>query len=176
VQKGVIMCGFKKRKEFIEELCTDTWMELYRYIYYKVQNREEAQDITQESYVKAITYLMNNDLTVHRIDSYLKCIALNIIRDRWRKKKKNGFSVNIDEANEELLATEDFTDYLAEQDEVEKALEVLTKDQQMVISLRIIKGFSVEETARLMNKKKGTVRVLQFRALKQLEKLLARGD
>jgi RNA polymerase sigma-70 factor (ECF subfamily) len=38
--------------------------------------------------------------------------------------------------------------------------------------LRILKGYSVAETAKLMNKKDGTIRVLQFRAVKALAKLL----
>lgn len=166
------MGEFMNRNEFIEKLCTDTWMELYRYIYYKVQNREEAQDITQETYAKAITYLMNNDITVRETGSYLRTIALNIIRDQWRSKKRKGSSINIDDVSEEILMTEDFTDSVASKDEVTKAMELLTKEQQTVIHLRIIKGYSVADTAQLMNKKKATVRVLQFRALKELEKIM----
>ncbi|WP_243120828.1 hypothetical protein [Pelotomaculum sp. FP] len=36
----------------IEQICLATWEPLYRFIYFKVQNREEAEDITQETYVK----------------------------------------------------------------------------------------------------------------------------
>ena len=168
------MCGLKDRDEFIRQLCTDTWMELYRFIYVRVQNREEAQDITQETYVKAINHLMNNDLAVYRINSYLKSIALNIIRDGWRQKKRKGASINIDDINDELLASEDFSEYIADKDELEKALEQLTSQQQTVIRLRIIEGLSVEETARLMKKKKTAIRVMQHRALKELERILKR--
>lgn len=38
----------------IKEICSSTWEYLYRFIYYKVQNRQETGDITQETYVKAI--------------------------------------------------------------------------------------------------------------------------
>ncbi len=31
----------------VEDICEQTWESLYRYVYYKVQNREEAEDITQ---------------------------------------------------------------------------------------------------------------------------------
>ena len=41
-------------KKWIEKLCMDTWRETYRFIYYKVGNREEAEDITQETYAKAM--------------------------------------------------------------------------------------------------------------------------
>jgi RNA polymerase sigma-70 factor, ECF subfamily len=58
------MPDFKSRQQpnerssnFIEDICTDTWEPVYRFIYYKVQNREEAEDTTQETYVKAIASL-----------------------------------------------------------------------------------------------------------------------
>lgn len=165
----------KHRSELIENLCMDTWKDLYRYIYYKVQNREEAQDITQETYAKAIAYLMNNEITVRDSGSYLKAIALNIIRDQWRNKKRKKSIINIDDIKQEELITEDFTDSLVSEDEVTKAIERLSKEQQTVITLRIIKGYSVADTALLMNKNKSTVRVLQFRALKQLEKIMDSG-
>ena len=56
---------YKKAKEgdlkAIENICVVTWEPLYRFIYYKVQNREEAEDITQETYVKTLTYLQKNN-------------------------------------------------------------------------------------------------------------------
>lgn len=52
---------YEKAKEgdrkAIEKLCLATWESLYRFIYYKVQNREEAEDITQETYVKTLNSL-----------------------------------------------------------------------------------------------------------------------
>ena len=53
------MTGSKKSKAYkqddkksIEEICSQTWESLYRYVYFRVQNRQEAEDITQEAYVK----------------------------------------------------------------------------------------------------------------------------
>jgi len=39
----------------IEDICSLTWETVYRFVYYKVQNRQEAEDITQETYVKALS-------------------------------------------------------------------------------------------------------------------------
>ena len=47
----------QNNREMIEKLCGDTWRELYGFIYYKVQNREEAEDITQETYAKGNIFL-----------------------------------------------------------------------------------------------------------------------
>ncbi len=158
-------------REMIERLCADTWRELYRFIYYKVQNREEAEDITQETYVKAISFLNRNDVTILECLKYLKFIAMNVIRDQWRAKKRRS-SINIEDVKPEEISLEDFADSLTEKNRLEEAMNRLTKEQHTVIELRIIKGYTVAETAKLMQKKEGAVRVLQLRGVKALAKLL----
>ena len=158
-------------REMIERLCADTWRELYRFIYYKVQNREEAEDITQETYVKAISFLNRNDVAILECLKYLKFIAMNVIRDQWRAKKRRS-SINIEDVKPEEISLEDFADSLTEKNRLEEAMNRLTKEQHTVIELRIIKGYTVAETAKLMQKKEGAVRVLQLRGVKALAKLL----
>jgi RNA polymerase sigma-70 factor (ECF subfamily) len=166
----------RKRSKFIEKICQNTWKELYRYIYYRVQNREEAEDITQETYERALNFFLKEEKEVVQYDSYLKTISLNIIRDRWRKKQRGHSSVTIEDINPEEMATEDFSDSVANQAVLQKAMKCLTDDQQLVIRLRIIEGYSAAETAGRMNKKEGTVRVLQYRAIKALAEILENMD
>lgn len=166
------MGNIQSSKEFIEKICAETWKDLYRFIYYKVQNREEAEDITQETYARAISYLNKNEVKILEYSSYLKTISMNIIRDQWRGKKRKGSSVNLDDINPEEAAAEDFSDLVNDRAEIEAALEQLTQEQKMVITLRILEGYSVAETARLMKKKEGTIRVLQFRAIKALAHIM----
>ena len=102
----------------IEELCDATWEPLYRFIYFKVQNREEAEDIIQEE-----------------------------------------------------IAIEDAIEDMAKRQVIENALKLLDEDQRTVIDLRILKGYSVADTAKLMNKKEDNIRVLQYRALQNIRKI-----
>ncbi|MBL4937871.1 hypothetical protein JK636_19365 [Clostridium sp. YIM B02515] len=44
----------------METLSSSTWETLYHFVYFKVQNREKAGDITQETYIKAISYIKKN--------------------------------------------------------------------------------------------------------------------
>lgn len=162
----------KEHSDFIETICARTWEELYRFIYHKVQNREEAQDITQETYVRAIAYLEKNKNQIINYGSYLRTIAINIIRDQWRKKNRWGNSINIEEVNPEKLKEEDFADAVNSQSVIEEALRQLTPEQQEVITLRIIKGYSASEAARIMGRKEGTIRVMQYRALQKMAELL----
>lgn len=158
--------------ESIEEICTATWETVYRFIYYKVQNREEAEDITQETYLKAISYIQRGNINPDKYVGFLKTVALNVLRDLWRKKKRRGKNVNIESINPLENAMDDPTDARLERMVIENSLLELNEDQRNVIELRIIKGYSVADTAKIMNKNEVTVRVMQHRALQNLTKIL----
>ncbi|HOL92178.1 MAG TPA: sigma-70 family RNA polymerase sigma factor [Clostridiales bacterium] len=93
---------------------------------------------------------------------------MNIIRDRWRKKKTRGTSIDIDSIAQTKVLSDDITDIANRHLLIRRSLEKLNEDQRKVIELRIIEGYSVSETAGLMGIKAGNVRVLQYRALKNL--------
>lgn len=156
----------------IEEICTSTWEAVYRYIYYKVQNREEAEDITQETYVKAIAYLQKGQINPDKYIGFLKTVALNVLRDLWRKKKRRGHTVDIDLYHPIAPDTPDPSEASTQRMLIENALIQLTPEQRTVIELRILKGYSVAETAKIMNKKDVTIRVMQHRALQALAAIL----
>ncbi|MBO0962673.1 sigma-70 family RNA polymerase sigma factor [Neobacillus sp. MM2021_6] len=159
----------------IEEICHATWEPVYRYIYYKVQNREEAEDITQETFVKALSYLNRGNVHPDKYIGFLKTVALNVLRDLWRKKKRRGPTVDIDVFQPVENAVPDLSEESTQRMIIENALIQLNKlneEQRTVIELRIIKGFSTAETARIMNKKEVTIRVMQHRALQALANIL----
>jgi RNA polymerase sigma-70 factor (ECF subfamily) len=160
----------------IEEICSSTWEPLYRFIYFKVQNRQEAEEITQETYVKALTHFKKNSINIDKYIGYLKIISLNVLRDKWRKSKRQGNVIDIEAINPEEAAVEDDTEASAQRELIQSALNALNEEQRTVVELRIIKGYSAAETAKIMNKKEGTVRVLQYRALKTLAETLKKND
>ncbi|MFZ5967170.1 MAG: RNA polymerase sigma factor [Bacillota bacterium] len=156
----------------IEEICGATWESLYRFIYYKVQNREEAEDITQETYFKAISYMQKSNIKIDQYIAFLKTVSLNVLRDKWRKNKRQGTNINLEAINPKDTALEDPTEMVAQRDYIQNALKLLNEEQRTVIELRIIEGYSVADTAKIINKKENYVRVLQYRALQNLTKIL----
>lgn len=157
-------------KKSIEELCSTTWKPLYRFIYHKVQNKEEAEDILQESYVKAIKYMKKNHIDMDKSMAFLKTVSLNVLRDRWRKNKREGISFDLDNTTPKEVAIGDSTDEIISREVIENALMLLNEDQRRVIELRILKGYSVADAAKVMNKDEVNIRVLQYRALQNLRK------
>lgn len=158
----------EKTNPGVEEICEATWREIYGFIYYKVQNKEEAEDITQEAYAKTLAYLKREHRPIESYIGFLKRVSLNIMKDRWRGQKRYGNNLDIDYIDPEEYSTEDFSNTMANRYFIEDALNSLTKDYRTVIELRIIKGYSVAQAAKIMGKKEGTIRVMQHRALKEL--------
>ncbi|MGI6554845.1 MAG: RNA polymerase sigma factor [Bacillota bacterium] len=156
----------------IGNICRDTWEPLYRFIYFKVQNREEAEDITQETYVKTLTYLREHQTSPDNFLGFMKTVALNVLRDRWRQKKRRGIPVNFEAINPKEAAIQDHQKAVAQRIQLEKALTKLSADRRAILDLRIIKGYSVAETAKLLGKTEAAVRTAQYRALQALARLL----
>ncbi|MEA4926895.1 MAG: sigma-70 family RNA polymerase sigma factor [Syntrophomonadaceae bacterium] len=156
----------------IEQLCSNYWEPLYRYIYFKVQNREEAEDITQETFVKTLAYWPEHEISRNNLPGFLKTVSQNIICDRWRQKKRRGASINWEDLNLKENRTGDEQTQITQRLQIESALAQLKPDQQRIIELRIIQGYSVAETARLTGKTEAAVRVSQYRALQFLARIL----
>jgi RNA polymerase sigma-70 factor (ECF subfamily) len=156
----------------IEQLCLATWEPLYRFVYFKVQNREETEDITQETYLKTLTYWRDHPGFPDNILGFMKTIALNIIRDRWRQKKRRGIPVSFLEINPGETAAADQQNAIAQRLLVESALAKLSEDHRIILDLRIVKGYSAAETAKQVGKTEAAVRTAQHRALQALAALL----
>ena len=83
------------KQQNLQNWCKDSWTVVYRYVYGFVQNREEAEDITQETYTHTLRKLSSPEDLPNK--SYLKTVALNIIRDRWRRLKVRGKQVPLED-------------------------------------------------------------------------------
>ena len=75
----------------VEDICEQTWEPLYRFIYYKVQNREEAEDITQETYTRSLSWPGFDRIRPGRYMAFFRTVAMNIIRTAARKSQGNEY-------------------------------------------------------------------------------------
>ncbi|RKO62674.1 RNA polymerase sigma factor [Caldibacillus debilis] len=94
------------------------------------------------------------------------------MRDQWRKQKLRGKNIGIDAINPSEAAVADSSERSAQRLVIEQALDQLKKEERMVVELRILKGYSVAETAEILNKQEGNIRVIQHRALQKLAEIL----
>ncbi len=143
-----------------------TWNQLYRFVYARVQNREEAEDLTQETYSKLLARGESGPPT----PQYLYTTVLNLIRDRWRRKQTRGATVPLDEAL--LVRAGHEEDAAVSRAWVRSLMDRLPADYRTVLELRIVQGYSRTEVARRMGKSETVVRGLQYRALQALREMM----
>ena len=153
------------REEAMQNWCRQTWPKLYAYIYRRVQNRQEAEDLTQESYLRIFAHFNGEHGQEPPTCGYMRTVALNLIRDRWRRNQTRGTQLPFEES---MLLEEREADRLVDRNWLECCLSELPDDYRQVLQLRIVEGYSRAETARRMKRTEASVRALQFRAVRAL--------
>lgn len=135
---------------------------LWAYLLRVSGRRDVADDLLQESYCRFLSAdLPEMDAAESR--SYLYKIATNLLHDRWRRK----------EATETVLtAAQSHEDDPETRTDVRRALEQLKPRERQLLWLAHVEGFDHREIARLMGLKVASVRVLLFRARRELAGVL----
>ncbi len=154
---------------------------IYRYVYFKVGQTGDAEDITSQTFLKAWDAIGDYEWRDHPFGAWLFRIAHNLVVDYHRARRE---TVPLDDASPQLesrasrdtLRPEGVLAGIIASDRVRKAIARLTEEQQQVLVLRFYEGLSTGETALLMGKRSGAVRGLQFRALSALRELLDRQE
>ena len=141
---------------------------IFRYLLVHLDNRLDAEDLTEDVFLRAWKALSQFRPQGIPFSAFLFRIARNALIDFYRRSAREKQLVSLDEADEgqELAVTlGDDPSGQVERRELVSALRSLKAEYRMVIGLRFFSGLSPEETAKVMNRSVGAVRVLQFRAL-----------
>ena len=145
---------------------------LYRFVALKVGRREDAEDITHQTFLRAWQRVGQYEGRGYPFSSWLYRIARNQIVDFYRARREHADLEDV----ESLLVVEDDPagrlDTKADVARVRAALLELRADYQDVIILRFIEERSLEEAATALNRSVGATKVLQHRALRHLRALL----
>lgn len=145
--------------------------EIYRYVYFRAaRNRTDAEDLTQMVFMRAWKTIMKNSTDNYHFRSLAYTIARNLTIDQWRTKKDE---ISLEDVEEERLS-HSFTDpeqnaLRSEQmDGLQMAISRLDPIMQDVIICRFANQLSHAETAKILGISEGHVRVIQYRALKEI--------
>jgi len=145
---------------------------IYRFIYFKVGNREEAEDITSEVFLKVWNHI-NEDREIKSFSGLVYRVARNSVIDLYRSKTRE--VENLDPDKEVVDEKNKWFEKLSIKSETEQvliALEKLKHDYKEVLTLRYIDELEINEIAEIMDKKNTAVRVLIHRALKRAQQVL----
>jgi RNA polymerase sigma-70 factor (ECF subfamily) len=143
-----------------------------RYIYVRLGDRNEAENLAGDVFLKALESLRSYRERGVPMQAWLFRIAHNILVDYLRKKKRMS-TVPIDEVSiasqDDPVATADMSIKLKRVNEV--MLE-LTPEQREVVQLRFFGELSSKEVGAILNKSDGAVREMQRAALEKLRRIL----
>ncbi|MDT0270346.1 sigma-70 family RNA polymerase sigma factor [Streptomyces sp. DSM 44915] len=147
---------------------------VYRYIYYRVSSRATAEDLTSETFLRALRRIGTFTWQGRDFGAWLVTIARNLVADhfkssRFRLEVTTGEMLDANEV--ERSPEESVLESLANSALLD-AVHKLNPQQQECVTLRFLQGLSVAETARVMGKNEGAIKTLQYRAVRTLARLL----
>ncbi len=144
---------------------------IYSYVYYRLRNRELAEDLASQVFVEALSGIGRYRYTGRPLLAWLYRIAHNITVDHIRRASRDPAR----QALPEEIHGGDSTEALAEKTDIFQALERLRPEQQQVVILRFMEGLTSNEVASVMRKSEAAVKALQVRALQALRRELGAG-
>ena len=158
-----------------EEMYTDNKKLVFTFILDYVKEADIIEDIASTVWLKIVkkgaSFL---EIDKKAIKYYLRAVVKTTVSDYFRIKKKEDDTVVMlqdsyesnDSNNDESLFDEDIRDNLT------KAIETLSEEEKLLITLRFYEKLSAREVGKILNIEEGNVRVRQLRILKKLKKHL----
>ena len=155
--------------EEFQKFYSEKFESIYRYVYSKVGNREVAEDLTSEIFLKVVNSL-DQERGPQSMHKWLFLIARTTIADYWRAHYRLPKS-SLDElleagwegpGEEEPTASSSIPAH-----RVQRLLQALPEQYREVLTCRFLLNLSIKATAVRMGLTVGHIKVLQFRALKR---------
>lgn len=153
--------------------------QVYRYIVYRVSSPQLAEDLTSETFLRALRRISTFTWQGRDVGAWFVTIARNLIADHYKSGRyrlelttedvsdSSSAPVQAGPENEVLEAMQNKV--------LLEAVKRLNPEQQECVVLRFLQGLSVSETAQVMGKNDGAIKALQYRAIRTLGRLLPEG-
>ena len=152
--------------------------QIYRFIYFKIGSKESAEDLTSSVFLKTWNYIQEKGTGNHKsIKPLLYRVARTTVIDHYRKNQDD--QISIDDLDTHASDIKDNSQDVHKQAEINSDMKVvrakmreLKDEYREVVVMRFIDELSISEIAEILEKNKGNVRVLVYRALKALREII----
>ncbi|OGZ35229.1 MAG: hypothetical protein A2V60_00165 [Candidatus Portnoybacteria bacterium RIFCSPHIGHO2_01_FULL_39_19] len=142
---------------------------IYRFIYYKTHHKETAEDLTSQTFFKALESMRNFDSHKGNFSSWLYSIAKNTVIDFYRTKRSETDISDIwDLAGKEDIERD--SEYKEQLEKAEKYLKDLKPEQREIILMRVWGDLPYKEIAGIIGKSEANCKMIFSRAINKLRK------
>lgn len=152
---------------------------VFRFIYYRIQDRPRAEDLTNEVFVRMLEsvekFRSTGDDVSLALTGWIFTIARNLIVDDYRRRKVRATDP-LPEDDDDLEDKGFDMDLLLTRADLQKALAQLTEEQQSVLLLRFEEGFTSVQIAKMMGKTEMAIKALQRRGLATMARVMGNGQ
>jgi RNA polymerase sigma-70 factor (ECF subfamily) len=147
---------------------------VFRFVYFRVNDRALAEDITSETFLRALRRISSISYQGRDIGAWFVTIARNIILDHMKSARHRLEITTADsvDSNDREPSTEEAVLESLQSEYLMAAVRQLGDEQRECVMLRFIQGYSVSETAAVMGKNDGAIKALQHRAVRKLAELV----
>jgi RNA polymerase sigma-70 factor (ECF subfamily) len=168
----------KDRDAFVEtyDLYFD---QIYRFVFFKVSDKEEAEDLTSAVFLKVWGYVQDKSIKDYKtLKALLYKVAKNVVIDHYRKKSAQSEHFSLDAPGNSFDIKDERQDPHKEIEhkhsysQLEEKLFELKDEYREVIVMRYVNEMSIGEIAAALEKSSGNIRVTLYRALKALRTIV----
>jgi RNA polymerase sigma-70 factor, ECF subfamily len=172
-EEGLVRRAQKQDTTAFAQLYEAYFDKIYRYIALRIRNEMEAEDLTQQVFMKVLQSISSYKNQGVPFSSWVYRIAHNLVIDFLRQQNKKA---TVDIEGLPIPDKADDPQHIMEQEfdieELKKAMQKLTAAQQEVLSLRFTGELSIAQCAEIMKKSEGAIKALQHSAVLSLRRAM----
>jgi RNA polymerase sigma-70 factor (ECF subfamily) len=150
---------------------------VYRFVYYRTRSQTLAEDLTSETFLRALRNMSGFRWQGKDFGAWLMTIARNLCTDHYKAGR-----TRLEQTTDDMSAHDDATEgpenaVLAglTNDVLLDGLRQLSDEQRDCLIMRFLQGLSIAETAAVLGRSDGAVKQLQLRGVRNLAKLIPVG-
>jgi len=172
------VCARNGDKDAFGQLYDHYQPSVYRFLYYRVGSATLAEDLTAETFFRALRSMHSFRWQGKDFGAWLMTIARNLTADHFKAGR-----TRLEQTTEDMQTL----DSTSEGPEIEvlssltneallRALGELPTEQRECLIMRFLQGLSIAETAEILGRSSGAVKQLQLRGVRNLAKLIPAGE
>lgn len=171
IESDLIACAIKGDAEAFGDLYERYLERIYRYVYCRLGDHNEAEDLTENVFLKAWEALPRSRPRASRFRAWLFRIAHNAVVDYYRTQRPVVSIEHVVDLQDERPAPERLVEAQQATAILSATLARLKPRDLQVVLCRFVGNLSHAETAAVLGTSEGNVRVIQYRALERMRRL-----